>query len=389
MRKKVLFLCSNMGVGGFQKSLISLLRCFDYNKYDVDLLLLNPTGVFMELIPKDVNLLSTTIEPEYFFSGTKAILFMLKRKKYYQAFIRLISCILWIFDKGLGASFMINAVPAISKKYDVCIDYNGQHLLYYMVKKIYACKKISYFHSDYKKWPYYKRADRKYYKNVSAIVTVSDKCVESMKEIFPEYSNKIVCIENINSKKTVNVFPKNSNTYKDKFNGIRIVTVGRICKDKGLDYIYDALIRLLEKNYKVRWYLVGPVTDEKFYKECEDKYGKCDELIFLGPTDNPYDYMRNADIVAQPSKFEGKSVVIEEAKILRKPILVTNFSTAEDQIIDGETGLIVKMNGEAVYEGIKRLIDDKQLIEHIVEMQEKLCKGNETEIEKLYKLIEG
>ncbi len=388
MKKKILFLCSNMGVGGFQKSLVSLLRCFDYKTYDVDLLLLNPTGIFMDLIPKEVKILPTVIAPEYFSSGSKAVLYMFRRKKFYQACIRLISCILWIFDKGLGASFMIKAVPALKQKYDVCIDYNGQHLLYYMVKKIQSNKKISYFHSDYKKWPYYERVDRKYYKKVSSIVTVSDKCVESMKEIFPEYSDKIICIENINSEKTVNLFPLNSNTYKDNFNGIRIVTVGRVCKEKGLDFIFDALHRLLESNYRVRWYLVGPVTDESFVKECEEKFGKCDNLIFLGPTNNPYDYMRNADIVSQPSRFEGKSVVIEEAKILRKPILVTNFSTSKDQIIDGETGLIVEMNGKAVYEGIKRLIDNKQLIHHIEINQKKLCKGNESEIKKLYKLIE-
>ena len=57
MKKKILFICSNMKVGGFQKSLISLLRCFDYEKYDVDLLLLDPSGIFMDLIPKEVNIL--------------------------------------------------------------------------------------------------------------------------------------------------------------------------------------------------------------------------------------------------------------------------------------------------------------------------------------------
>lgn len=377
-----------MEIGGFQKSLVSLLKCFDYKKYDVDLLLLNPTGIFMDLIPKEVNILQPLISPEYFSSGPRAILYMLRKRKFYQAFIRLISCIIWVFDKGVGAAFMVKAVPELKQRYDVCIDYNGQHLLYYMVQKIQATKKISYFHSDYEKWSYYKRADKKYYKKVSFIVTVSAKCVESMKKIFPEFSNKIICIENINSEKTVNLFPLNSNTYKDDFDGIRIVTVGRVCKEKGLDYIYDALHRLLESNYRVRWYLVGPVTDKDFCKVCENKYGKCDDLIFFGPTNNPYDYMRNADIIVHPSRFEGKAVVVEEAKILRKPIVATNFSTVKNQIIDGETGLIVDMTGKAVYEGIKQLLDNHELMKHIISTQKEICYGNESEIEKLYKLIE-
>ena len=78
MKKKILFICSNMKVGGFQKSLISLLRCFDYEKYDVDLLLLDPSGIFMDLIPKEVNILPVCIEPEYFKSGKRAVISMIK-----------------------------------------------------------------------------------------------------------------------------------------------------------------------------------------------------------------------------------------------------------------------------------------------------------------------
>lgn len=389
MKKKILFLCSNMDIGGFQKSLVSLLRCLDYEKYEVDLLLFNPTGIFMDLIPKEVNILPTVIEPEYFASGKNAVLAMLKKGKLWEALVRLISCGLWVFDKSIGAACMIQAVPGVRKDYDAAIDYNGQHILYYMVDKICAKRNISFFHSDYQRWPYYKRADRKYYRKVDAIVTVSDECVASMKSVFPEYSEKIHCIENINSGHTVNLFPPNDNPFADDFDGERLVTVGRICKDKGLDFVFEALNKLCAEGYQVKWYLVGPLTERAFYQEMIKQYGNTDQLVLLGATSNPYDYMRNADIIVHPSRFEGKAVAVEEAKILRKPIVATNFSTVHDQIIDGETGLIVDMNGQAVYEGIKRLLDDRALYQHIVETQERTCFGNESEVEKLYKLIEG
>jgi glycosyltransferase involved in cell wall biosynthesis len=388
MKKKILFLCSNMDVGGFQKSLVSLLRCFDYEAYDVDLLLLNPTGIFMDLIPEQVNILTTVIEPEYFSHGQKAVLSMLKKGKLYEAFIRLISCLLWTFDKSKGAAFMIKAVAGPVQTYDAAIDYNGQHLLYYMVEKVRCENKISYFHTDYIKWPFYVVGDRKYYGQVSSIVTVSEECVASMRKVFPEYADKIHCIENINSEKTVNLFPMNSNSFQDEFDGIRLVTVGRVCKDKGIDFVLEALHKLLDDGYNVRWYMVGPLTDKKFYQKSIEKYGECTELILLGATNNPYDYMRNADIIVHPSRFEGKAVAVEEAKILRKPIIATNFSTVKNQIIDGETGVIVEMNGNAVYEGVKRLLDDQVLMSHIVARQEELCHGNESEVRKLYKLIE-
>ena len=389
MKKKILFICSNMKVGGFQKSLISLLRCFDYEKYDVDLLLLDPSGIFMDLIPKEVNILPVCIEPEYFKSGKRAVISMIKEKKWYSAFIRLLSCVLWMYDKSIGAACMVKAIPGPDDHYDVAIDYNGQHILYYLVNKVKADKKISYFHSDYKKWSYYEKMDRKYYKFVDAIVTVSDECVESLRQVFPEYSSKIYGIENINSEKTVNLYPKNSNTFEDGYDGVRLVSVGRVCESKGFDFACEALEYLVNANYNVRWYRVGPVENDEYCEKLIEKHRIKKNMILLGATNNPYDYMRNADLIVHPSRFEGKAVAIEEAKILKKPIVATNFSTVKNQIIDGVTGIIVDMDGKSIYEGIKRLIDDVELRNHIVQKQEKLCNGNEAEVDKLYKLING
>ena len=46
-----------MGSGGGERSLLTLLQLMDYEKYDVDLLLFNPSGLFMDMIPPQVNLI--------------------------------------------------------------------------------------------------------------------------------------------------------------------------------------------------------------------------------------------------------------------------------------------------------------------------------------------
>lgn len=377
-----------MGVGGFQKSLVSLLRCFDYERYNVDLLLFSPSGIYMDLIPDEVNLLKPVIDPHYFDSGAAAVKYLFKHKMFQKAFVRLISCGIWLFDKSIGAAYMMTAVPGLKKQYDAAIDYNGQQILYYMVSKIRSKRKISYFHSDYKKWPYYEKWDRIAYRKVDAIVTVSDECVRSMKEVFPEYRRKIYCIENIVSNDTVNLFPKDNNTFQDSNNGLRLVTVGRVCKDKGFDYACDALDLLVSQGYDVHWYFVGPVTEPEFCRNCLNRVNGKDHITLLGTTNNPYDFMRHADIIVQPSRFEGKSVVIEEAKILHRPIIVTNFSTVKNQINDGITGRIVDMNAKSVYKGIKDWIDCPAKRRQISDNQKKLCHGNESEVKKVYALIE-
>ena len=107
----------------------------------------------------------------------------------------------------------------------------------------------------------------------------------------------------------------------------------------------------------------------------------------LGLKSNPYKYLKACDIYAQPSRYEGKSVAIDEAKILCKPILVTNFSTVYDQIEDKKTGVITEMKSENISECIQMIIDNKDLVAKLKIKLKSLDLGNEEEIKKLYILI--
>lgn len=385
--KKILFICSNMNIGGFQKSLINLLKSFDYTKYEVDLFLISDEGVFLDDIPKNVNMINLKNHKPYFFYETiRSIKKLIKYHNYLYLICRLIVSLVSFIDKGYGAILMSKFIPKIKKEYDCCIDYNGQYINYYMVDKINAKKKITYFHNDYKKWDYYKNADKKYYKKADAIVTVSDVCVKSLMEYFPKYVDKILCIENIITDKTVK--PNNQIIHQNlELDKLIIVTVGRVCLDKGYDYAFYAAQLLKKYNYKFNWYWVGPGNEDIKISKLKQEYDIDDVFHFIGPTTDPYYYLNKCDIAVFPSRFEGKAVVIEETKIIHKPIVVTDFSTVNNQIENMKSGIIVEMNGNAVYEGIKQLIDDNQLAKDIVEYQKKHCLGNGKEIEKLYNLI--
>lgn len=384
--KKILFICSNMNIGGFQKSLINLLKSFDYFNYEVDLFLIDKAGVFLKDIPDEVNILDLKNHKHYFFYNTnESVRYLIKYHNYFLLICRLFISLLSVFDKGYAAILMSKFIPKIKKEYDCCIDYNGQYINYYMIDSVNAKKKITYFHSDYEKWAYYKNADKKYYKKDDAIVTISESCVESLKKFFPEVSDKIYCIENIITSKTVS--SKSKIHFKKENDKLCIMTVGRVCIDKGIEYATDAAVLLKKDNVKFKWYWVGPENDDIRYKKMIFDKKIEDVFELLGSTNNPYDYLRAADICVYPSKFEGKSVVIEETKIINKPIVVTNFSTVQNQIENLKSGIIVGMSGNAVYRGIKKLIDDKQLVKNIIEYQKTNCLGNANEIEKLYFLI--
>lgn len=387
MKKDILFLVSDMESGGFQKSLVSLLQCFDYEKYNVDLLILSPKGIFMNQIPKEVNLIKTNISSNFFRSFPISATELIKEGEYILSIKRCIHFIMSRFDKGLAAIYMSKQIPYINKEYDVAIDYNGQQIFYYMMDRINAKKKISYFHSDYKKWPYYKSADKKYYPKVDYIVTISDICKESLDEIFPECKTKTKVIHNISSPKVVSRLAKEECEINFDIQYINVVMVGRPSEVKGYDFAIESCFKLKKDGYKVKFYSIGTSNEVEKFKNLVKKFGIEEEFIFIGETSNPYKFIKKADIYVHPSRFEGKSVAIDEAKILCKPIVITNFTTSKDHIHNEVNGLIVEMSSNGVYEGIKRLIEDTSLKERFIESLSKESLGNESEVYKLYDLI--
>ena len=144
---------------------------------------------------------------------------------------------------------------------------------------------------------------------------------------------------------------------------------------------------LKKNNFSIKWYIVGDGTERKKLEEKIDKYGLKDTFYILGFKENPYAYLAQGDIYVQPSRFEGKSIAIDEAKIMNMPIVLTNFNTAKYQIDNNKTGVIVDMNAQSLAYGIEKLITNTKLKENLINNLSIKEFGNEEEIDKLYELI--
>ena len=139
-----------------------------------------------------------------------------------------------------------------------------------------------------------------------------------------------------------------------------------------------------ENGLKFSWFILGD-GELKTELNMQIKNKNVDDCVFLlGATDNPYKYMDGADILVQTSRYEGKSVVLDEAKILGKPIVVTNYDTVKDQVNDNE-GVIVNMSSEAIAAGIMKIIPRINEIQTYLNAHEY---GNQDEIYKYYQLID-
>ncbi|WP_054028518.1 glycosyltransferase [Bacillus sp. FJAT-28004] len=396
MKKKLLFVIPSLTSGGGEKSLVNLLSQIDYTQYDVDLFLLNHEGLFMDLLPKRVHLLPL---PDVF------DIFVLKLPASVQQFLRrgnlllALSRIMFsvknriVRHDSLGEQYswkyLSKSLPRLSKQYDVAIGFLEKTSIYFCVEKVHALKKIGWIHTDYDKLGMNPKFDLSYFEKLDHIVTVSEECSNILKRRFPEQEAKINVIYNIVSPSIIERMAdqEKKDVYERNGNEVVILSIGRLNHEKGFEMAIEACKILVERGFRVQWNIIGEGKEREGLLSLIAENGLANHFKLLGLKTNPYTYIKQANIYVQTSKFEGKSIAIDEAKILNKPIVVTCFNTAKDQINDGIDGLIVDMNAEAVASGIEKLITDQNLSQMMVEQLSKQKLGTEEEIIKLYQLL--
>lgn len=384
--KSILFIIGTFDSGGVSKSLLNLLNVFDKRKYHVSVLTISPKGIFQSLIPQDVRIITNPIM-ENMVNGRNGLLPLIKSGQLCSAFGIILRMCIVPFSRANAGFILSRFFPRLDEKFDVVIDYNGQQQLYYLVDKFNSCKKYTFFHSDYEKWPYYYKIDKKYFPYVDAIFTVSDICVNSLKKNFPNVAHKVFLMENISSSTIIKKMASESIEDMQEAFQFRFVTLGHVCIAKGSDLAIEVAALLKAKGLNFKWYFIGTISDETHYlQKCKD-YGVRNNIDYIGEKKNPYPYINKSDLYIHPSQFEGKSIALDEAKLLCKPIVVTNFSTVHDQFEDGKNGSICEMNRESVASAIMDLIFNVKKRNSYINYLETHQYDNSGQVNKLYTLI--
>lgn len=398
--KKLLFIMDTFPVGGIAKSLLSLFNEIE-GKYEIDFLIMEQTGALIPLIPQSINVLPEQLKrafrnphPKYVFKNLKT----LKFGEWLQWVGYSLSCCWARLTGGLHKhictmdTYIGKHTKKIDKHYDAAIAYAGGRCIYYLVENIDADVKIGYVHSDYlvneTDFMLY-NADKKYYPSLDYIVTISEKCVDSLKQKFPELADKCCLIENICSVKGIREMAENGASYTDGFDGFRISSLVRFdIQTKGLDLAVEATRILKEKGKYLRWYVLGDGGQRPALEALIQEKGVEETFILLGAKVNPYGYLKDADIYVQTSRIEGKSVSLDEAKALAKPIVVTCFPSVFDQFEDGKNALIAELSAEGIAEKIIRLMDDEELRNRLSENLQAEKVGNEEQAQIFESLLE-
>lgn len=385
-RKKVLFLIGSLSGGGVAKSMINLLHAFDKECYEVSLWIGHSGGLYSDMVPEGVKILTSPVR-DALFEGLRGIAKLLRTGHPILACGSLLRMMLSTINKSKAGLLLAKLLPAIPGEYDTIVDYNGQHQLYYMVNKLKGNTKITFFHSDYTQWPYYKEADAQYFPQVDSIFSISDACVNSLKKEFPDCAHKVQLMENISNP---NLIEKWANSFQPKWNqGIfHLVTVGHVCKAKGSVLALEAASILKDKGIHFQWHFLGQLSLDENYSDLVRNRGMEQNIVFHGAVPNPYPYMAEAILIVHPSQFEGKSIALDEAKLLCKPVVVTNFSTVGDQFIHEENANICEMTPESLAAAIEDLLLHPEKRERYSTFLRDHKRDNSSEVQKLYHLID-
>lgn len=393
MKKNILFIIPGLDVGGAEKSLVNLLSEFDYSKYNVDLFLLNKEGMFIEFLPKEVNILEHCENLKIFSKSLcQSIKGFLAKGNIRLAYKRTMFFLINKLFKNKGKAeqytwkYLRTAIGKLDKKYDVAIGYLEKTSNYICVDCIQANKKIGWVHTEYTKLKLDKHFDEWYMNNLDYVITISEECSKVIKREFKKDNSKVVVIKNVLAPNMVKRMAIEEADVEKDTNVI--VSVGRLNYEKGFDIAVDTCKRLVDGGMNLVWYIVGEGSERTMLEKRINEYRLNNNLILIGNSPNPYKYMSKADIYVQPSRFEGKSIAIDEAKILCKPIVVTNFTTVLDQIKDGKNGIISEMNSKSLADKISNCIYNYDLRNKLIKNLEKESSFEDTEVEKLYCLFE-
>ena len=401
MNKPRIFIAMHyMEIGGAETALVGLLNALDPARVDVDLFLYDHRGEMMQFIPEWVNLLPQI--PKYSVLE-RPIVELVKRGFWGIAAARLWAK--WLSQKAYkrsGSTLENNGgldkmskcttplLPKINQSvtYDLAISFLTPHRI--VAEKVKAKKKIAWIHTDYTRVWVDAEDELKVWQKYDYVASISGDVTNTFLQVFPSLAPKIVEIENILSPSFVRKRAELQDVDKEiRHEGaITLLSVGRFSDAKNYDNVPDICKHLInETKLNIKWYIIGYGGDEALIRKKIKEAGMEDHVILLGKRSNPYPYIKACDIYVQPSRYEGKSVTVREAQMLCKPVVVTNYPTAPSQIRSGIDGVIVPMDNEGCAHGLAEVICDKPLQERIIAHLKTHDYGNESEVEKIYTLI--
>lgn len=369
--KEILFVINTLGGAGAETALMELLRNIPPEEYHISLFVLMNQGEMVHQLPAHVELLNSDFSDASVLSREgKHILnrfilrTMFRRGSVFRNIPYLVRALVQMLKKGavrpdkLLWRVMSDAMPEQAKRYDLAVAYLEGGSAYYVADHVQAEKKAGFIHIDYGKAGYTRELDRGCYEEYNTIFTVSAEVREHFLDIYPEYDKKTGIFHNLVNPVRIRERAKMPGGFDDGYEGMRILTVGRLTAQKAYEVAVEAMKLLKEEGEEARWYVLGEGEERKPLERLIREYGLEQDFLLLGACENPYPYYAQTDLYVHATRYEGKSIAIQEAQILGCAILVSDCSGNREQVQDGVDGRMCELSPEGIRDAVKELLRD-------------------------------
>ena len=381
---RICIIATRLFTGGFTTSMINMIDELEKHDIDVDLLFLEPEKNEIECNFNVVDINTYNRLKKDIISKIQSYLI---RYKLHNIDKKLKDDTLAVKRVQYAIIYrVLTYMPKIDLTgYDSVISWEELTCNYFLAYNVKAKKKIGYVHPDYVLSKFSKEVDEPVFKKLDKIVSVSNGTLETIKRVFPKMEEKMIYIPNVNNVEKIRA-KANENIETFEKSAFDIVTVCRLSiYHKGLDRLLRIAKRLEEDKIEYNWYIVGEGDGRK---EMEEYIAANDiqNVHLVGNRENPYPYMKKADLFALQSNYEGRPVVVDEAIIIGTPVLVTNFESAKEQVKE-EYGYVIEMDEEKIYNKIKDIITDPEQLEEKKKYLKEMDMRRYENVDKMLEMI--
>lgn len=371
-KKNVLIFGGKLACNGITMALKNLISLVDKNKYNyyivVETNAIKPNTNQLYELSQYVDYIP--IKGKMNLTIFQKILFFVHRCK--------------LINTSFYMKFMKDAYSADIKrafgnaKIDNVIQFSGYAYKRTLFFSEFECNKIIFSHSNMYKEATEKKNMRldvlRYaYNKYDKVALVTDDILESARKI-ADLPNKYHIVNNIINYERILKMSKmpisfDNNTEStvdvDKLEEVlnsknkKIINIGRFSKEKGQQRLINSFERLWKEDNSIYLIIIGGPGPE--YKNIlnQVRNSACkDNIIIIKYVSNPYAILNKCDYSILPSFYEGFGLVIAEADILGKPVVATNIEGPAN-FMKKYGGTLVENSEEGIYEGLKKLLENK------------------------------
>lgn len=370
--KKILLVINTLGIGGAEKALLELLAYLDGQEYQLSLYVLLGRGELADKIPGHVKVLNQKLNNSSVLdgSGRRALVGTVLKNFFrnghcFDKLTLIISLFIEMVKRGRAQPDKLlwrtvaDGAEQFSESFDLAVAWMEGGSAYYVADHVNAKTKAAFIHIDYESAGYTREMDQDCWAKFDRIFAVSEEAQTHFRNVYPEYSGKIGVIHNIVNQEEIRRRAIEPGGFQDSYRGFRLLTVGRLVYQKAIDIAIDVMKLLKDRGVPARWYVLGEGELRSSLEKKIAGLGLEEDFRLLGAVENPYPYYAKADIYVHATRFEGRSIAIQEAQTLGCPVLASDCNGNRQQIVPGIDGLLCPLEPGAIADAIESLLQDE------------------------------